>query len=282
MSVKILIDSASDLNEQQAQELDLNLIPIKVQFGEEEFLDGINLFPAEFYEKLSASKELPKTSLINEFEWTEKFNKLTKNGDEVIAITLSSKLSGTYHAAKEAAKNFESKVFVVDSLNATMGEKVLALYALELIKKGLSAKEIADELEQKKTKINVTAVVDTLKYLKKGGRVSATIAFVGEMLSIKPLIAVIDGEVKVWGKAHGLKKAYIALNEYVQEKGGIDFDMPFGLIYSGNDKTNVDSYYEKSRVLWEDKIDNIQTSSIGSTIGTHVGPGAVGIVFFEK
>ncbi len=282
MSVKILIDSASDLNEEEAKKLNIELMPIKVQFGDEEYLDGFNLLPTEFYEKLSQSKELPKTSLINEYQFEEKFKELTSDGSEVVVITLSSKLSGTHHCAVEAAKKFNDKVFVVDSLSATMGEKALVLYALNLIDKGLTAKEIAAKLEEKKTKINIVAVVDTLKYLKMGGRVSAATAFVGEMLSIKPLIAVIDGEVKVLGKAHGLKKAFTSINDKVKSKGGIDFDMPHGLIWSGNDDSNIKAYYEKSRELWEDTLSQMPTYRIGSTIGTHVGPGAIGVVFFEK
>jgi len=282
MSVKILIDSASDLNKEEAKKLDVELLPIKVQFGDEEYLDGFNLFPTEFYEKLSHSKDLPKTSLINEYQFEEKFKELTSDGSEIIVITLSSKLSGTHHCAVEASKKYDNKVFVVDSLNATMGEKVLALYAMKLVQDGLSAKEIVAMLEEKKSKINVVAVVDTLKYLKMGGRVSAATAFVGEMLSIKPLIAVIDGEVKVWGKTHGLKKAFIAINDKVKAKGGIDFNMPYGLIWSGNDDSNIKAYYEKSRELWENKLTEMPTYPIGSTIGAHVGPGAIGIVFFEK
>jgi len=257
-------------------------LPIKVQFGEEEYLDGVNLLPSEFYNKLKSAKELPKTSLINEYQFEEEFKKQTENNDELIVITLSSKLSGTYRCAQKAAEKFNGKVYVIDSLNATMGERVLADYALKLIEQGLSAKEIADDLNEAKSKINVVALVDTLKYLKMGGRISAATALVGEMLSIKPLISVIDGEVKVWNKVRGIKKAFSSIIEKVNQKGGIDFNMPFGLVWSGIDDSNLKLFYEKSKELWENNVDEIQVLRIGSTIGTHVGPGAIGIVFFEK
>lgn len=282
MSVKILIDSASDLSESESKTLGVGLLPIKIQFGDDEFLDGVTLLKNEFYEKLALSKELPKTSLINEFQFQETFKELTSNGDEVVVITLSSKLSGTYRCAVAAAQNFADKVFVVDSLNACLGEKLLCEYAIKLASQGLSAKEIADELENKKSKINVVAIIDTLKYLKMGGRISAATAFVGEMLSIKPMIAVLDGEVKVVGKCHGLKKGFIAICDAVNKKGGIDFDMPHGLIWSGIDQTNINNFKIASEKLWKENESDISLSQLGSTIGSHIGPGAIGIAFFEK
>ena len=166
MSIKILIDSGSDLNESEAKNLGLNFIPMQIQFGDREYLDGIDLFGNKFFELLEKSNDLPKTSLINYYRWNETFEELTKDGSEVIAITLSSELSGTYNAALDASKNFNG-VRVVDSLNATYGEAILGIYALELVKKGLSLNAIIEELEEKKKDICVYAVIDTLKYLKK-------------------------------------------------------------------------------------------------------------------
>lgn len=282
MSVKILIDSASDFNEAQAKELGIELMHMTIQFGEEEYLDGITLLPDDFYNKLISEKDLPKTSLINEYQFEEKFKELTANGDEVVAITISSKLSGTYRCASEAAKKFNGKVFAIDSQNACLGERILCEYALNLSNEGLSAKEIAEKLDESKSKINVIAIIDTLKYLKKGGRISAATAFVGEVLSIKPMIAVINGEVKVIGKCHGLKKGYIALCDYIKNKGGIDFNMPHGLVWSGNDDSNINTFKTISERFWKDSENDIGLYRLGSTIGTHVGPGAIGVAFFEK
>lgn len=282
MAIKILIDSASDISKEEAEKLGITMIPMTVNFGDEEYLDGIDILPHQFYEKLIESDVLPKTSQINSFRFEEAFEEFTKNGDEVIAIVISSKLSGTYNSALQAAEKFGGKVFVVDSLNAAIGERLLAQLALRLIEQGKTAKEIFDELNIKKTKINLVAMVNTLEYLKKGGRISAVTAFAGQMLSIKPVLSVVDGEVKSIGKALGSKKANNLLNKIVEEKGGIDFDMPYGVLWSGLDKTMLDKYVQDSAHLWKEHTDNVPAYILGATIGTHAGPGAIGVAFFEK
>ncbi|MBQ8426297.1 MAG: DegV family protein [Clostridia bacterium] len=280
--VKILVDSASDINVKEANELGINLIPMEIRFGTEEFLDGVNLYPDEFYDKLVESTELPKTSLINEFRWEETFQELTQDGSEVVAITISSKLSGTYEAAKKSAKKFEGKVFVVDSMNACAGERLLVDLALRLVKEGKTGSEIKQELDQKKEKIKIMAMVNTLEYLRKGGRISSVVAVAGTMLSIKPVVALVDGKVKMVGKAMGSKKANNLLNSLVEKCGGIDFTMPYCAIWSGKDNTVLQKYIKDSAHLWAHAVENVRTHMIGSTIGTHVGPGAVGVAFFEK
>ncbi len=279
MKIKVMVDSGSDLTEKEAKELGIEFVPINVQFGEDEYLDGVNLFVEEFYNRLEKSSEMPKTSLINTFRWGEAFKEATADGSELIVITLSSKLSGTYNAAVEASKDFKN-VYVVDSMNATFGEASLAIYAKQLVENGMTAKEIVEKLEEKKKDICVYAVIDTLKYLKKGGRISATSALIGSLLSIKPVIAVIEGEVKVIGKAFGNKKGNLLLNSYIEKDGGIDFDMPFGYIYSGNDKTNLEKYILDCKDIMNDK--QVGDHSLGCTIGTHIGPGAVGIVYYKN
>lgn len=281
--VKILVDSASDIDLKEAESLGISLLPMEVRFGDEEFLDGVNLSHKEFFEKLVESVELPKTSQINEFRFEESFRKLTENGDEVVAIVISSKLSGTYNCAKKASEAFVGKVEVVDSLNACIGERILIEYALRLAKDGkMSAKEIAKELDDKKGKIQVLALLDTLKYLKKGGRISSVVAFAGELLSIKPVVAVVKGEVKLVGKAVGSKKGNNLLMQLVDKCGGIDFEMPYALGYSGLSDEYLKKYLKDSESLWKDKTDHVPSYMIGSTIGTHVGPGAIAVAFFAK
>ena len=279
MSNKILIDSGSDLNESEAKNLGLNFIPMQIQFGDREYLDGIDLFGNKFFELLEKSNDLPKTSLINYYRWNETFEELTKDGSEVMAITLSSKLSGTYNAALDASKNFNG-VRVVDSLNATYGEAILGIYALELVKKGLSLNAIIEELEEKKKDICVYAVIDTLKYLKKGGRISATAAIAGTLLSVKVVIGVINGEVQLINKVIGRKKGNSFIRSLVDSTNGIDYAMPYGLIYSGTDTTNLDNF--KTDIKDITLNNHFPEHSLGCTIGTHIGPGAVGIVYFKK
>lgn len=280
--IKILVDSASDLELAEAEKLGVTLAPMQVRFGKEEFFDGLNLSHREFFEKLIESDELPQTSQINEFRFEEYFKKLTENGDEVIAITISSKLSGTYACAVKAAKKFGGKVRVVDSMNASIGERVLLQYALKLLNYGLPADEIVEELEKNKQKIQVLAVLDTLKYLRKGGRISAAAAIAGEMLSIKPVISIVKGEVKLVGKAMGSKKGNNLLNQLVEKCGGIDFEKPYTLGYSGLSDDYLKKYLNDSEKLWKDSTDDIPYYLIGSTIGTHIGLNAIAVAFFAK
>ncbi len=283
--IKILTDSASDIEQAEAQKMGIEMIPIEVKFGEDTYLDGVNLSHKRFFEKLIESDEIPKTSRINEYRWGEAFAKLTENGDKVIAITLSSKLSGTYSCACAAAQRFTDRVFVIDSLNAATGERILCDYALRLAANGADVDRIVNELNEKKKKIRVIAVIDTLRYLRKGGRISGVAAIAGEMLSVKPVVSVIDGEVKLVGKAIGSKRSNNLLMQLVQKCGGIDFSMPFGLMYSGLSDEYLQKYLRDSEALWQEHIDdptNIPVYLIGSTIGTHIGPNAIGVAFFSR
>ena len=281
--IKILVDSASDLEQQDASELGVTVLPLQIRFGSEEYLDGVSLTHREFFEKLIETDELPQTSQINEYRFDEVFASLTADGSEVIAITLSSKLSGTHASAEKAAKKYAGKVIVVDSLNACIGERILLEYAVRLVGEGkLTAAQIAAELDEKKGKIQLLAVLDTLKYLRKGGRISSVTAIAGEMLSIKPVISVVRGEVKLVGKAMGSKKGNNLLTQLVRDCGGIDFTMPYVLGYSGLSDAFLQKYIRDSESLWKGYTDNVPYHMIGSTIGTHVGPGAIAVAFFAK
>ena len=280
--IKILVDSASDVEKNEAEELGVSVIPMQVRFGDKEYSDGVNLSHVEFFEKLIESAELPQTSQINEFSWEEKFKQFTADGSEVIAITISSKLSGTYSCAVKAAKKFDGKVHVVDSIEASIGERILLQYAIKLVKDGKPSAEIVNELNEKKNKIQVLAVLDTLKYLRKGGRISSVAAIAGEMLSIKPVISIVKGEIKLSGKAMGSKKSNNLLNQLVEKCGGIDFDMPYALAYSGLSDNFLQKYLKDSEYIWKGKTDYIPSYMIGSTIGTHVGPNAIAVAFFAK
>lgn len=282
MAIKLVVDSASDYVEEEARGLGIELVPMEVRFEEECFLDGFNLSHKEFFEKLIESSDLPKTSQINEYVFEECFDRLTRGGDEVIAITLSSKLSGTYSSAEKAAKKFGGKVRVVDSLSASIGERILCQYAYRMIGEGKGVDEICQKLEESKSNIKVLALLDTLKYLKKGGRISSVVALTGEVFSIKPVISIVNGEVKMAGKAVGSKKGNNLLNQLVESSNGIDFSLPFAVGFSGLSDHLLVKYLEDSGKLWKDKVENIPSYMIGSTIGTHVGPGAIAVAFFAQ
>lgn len=281
--IKILVDSASDIDSLEAKEKGIYLLPMEVTFGEDTFLDGINLSHEEFFRKLIESDELPKTSQINPYRFEEKFEELTSDGSEVICITLSSKLSSTYTNAVVASKKFEGKVYVIDSLNACIGERILCDYAIQLVREGKkSAIQIAEELNLKKTTIELLAIVGTLKYLKKGGRISSFVAFTGEMLSIKPVISIVGGQVKMVGKARGSRNGNNLLVEKIKECGGIDFSYPYATAYSGLSSDFLNKYLEDSAILWKDSTNDVPIYQIGSTIGTHIGPGGIAVAFFSK
>lgn len=280
--VKLLTDSGCDLEEPEAKERGITLLPLLIRFGDEEFEDGVTLSHRQFFEKLIETNELPKTSQINEFRFEEAFEQLTADGSDVVCITISSKLSGTHSSAVKADKKFAGKVHVVDSLNACIGERILVDYAERLIKEGLPAAEIAAKLEESKGKIHLLAVLDTLQYLRKGGRISSVTAIAGEMLSIKPVITVVKGEAKLIGKAMGSKKGNNLLNRLVEECGGIDFTMPYTLGYSGLSDEFLLKYLRDSEHLYKGHTDHVPYYLIGSAIGTHVGPGAIAVAFFSK
>lgn len=281
MSVRIVIDSASDITKQRADALHLDFMPLTTIFGEEEYLDGITITHEQFYEKLIECGTIPTTSQIPPYEFEKKFKEIREAGDTAVVISLSSLLSGTYQSAVLASDGFEDCIFTVDSLNVSLGLQSLILYAVRLRDQGMSAKEIAAELERVKGKIVVLAVIDTLEYLKQGGRISKTAAWAGTMLAIKPVISIVKGEVVILGKARGSKNGNNMLMQNVKESGGIDFSMPYCLGYTGLDDTLLQKYIKDSAVLWEGKTDNLPITTIGSTIGTHAGPGAIGVAFFH-
>lgn len=281
MAIKILIDSASDITLEEAKKLGIEFLPLAINFEGHEYKDGVDITADDFYKKLEVCENLPKTSQAGPAKYASEYKRLTENGDELIVITLSSKLSGTYMSALVASYDYEEKVYVVDSLNATTGERLLCLYALDLIKQGFNVKEIVDKLNTAKKKINVVAIINTLEYLKKGGRISQAVAFAGELLSIKPVISVVDGEIKVIGKAIGSKKANNLLNKLITNKE-IDYSMPYGLIWSGYEKDVINKYLIDSKKVWKDNLENIPLYQLGCTIGVHIGPGGVGCAFFEK
>lgn len=282
MSVKIIIDSGCDMSKQEAEAQGLYLLPLKTRIDGTEYLDGVTITSEAFYEMLETCKELPTTSQIGPYEYEEAYKDVTADGSEAVVITISGKLSGTGQSARIASEGYEGQIYVVDSQSVACGERILVEYAMELRDQGLSAQEIAEELEQVRGRICVVALLDTLEYLKRGGRLSKTAAIAGTLLNIKPVLGIEAGELAVLGKARGSRQSSNMLTETIQKKGGIDFSMPLRLAYSGRDDALLRGYIENSRGLWEGNIEELPIAMIGSTIGTHAGPGAIAVAFFAK
>lgn len=282
MAVRLIIDSASDILPAEAEKLGAVHMPLTVSFGGEEYRDAVDLSHREFYEKLVESDVLPTTSQITPAEFEAVYGRATGEGDNALVITLSSKLSGTYQSAVIAAEGYKGRVFVVDSENVCIGERILIFRAAELLKEGLSAGETAERLDEEKHRIHLLALLDTLEYLKKGGRISPTVAFAGGLLAIKPVIAVEKGEVVLVGKARGSKNGNNLLRELVEKCGGVNFEKPYALAYSGLSDELLKKYISDSADLWRGQSDSLPVSSVGCAIGTHAGPGAIAVSFFEK
>lgn len=279
MKIRIITDSASDLLAPHRPEI--TVLPMTITFGEEQFRDGVDLTHRQFYEKLIEGEDLPTTSQIAPAQFEEAFRAAVEAGESVVAVVLSSKLSGTYQSACIAGSEFPGKVFVVDSANATIGERILVERGLELMDQGLDAAAIAAKLDEEKADIRLVALLDTLEYLKRGGRVSASVALVGGLLAIKPVVAVQDGEVVMLGKARGSKNGNNLLVQEIQ-KTGVDFSRPYKLGYTGLEDSLLQKYIADSAALWEGQTDALPTGTVGGTIGTHVGPGAIAVAFFQK
>lgn len=279
MSIQIITDSASDIA-QSARE-DITVLPMTITFGGTEYLDGVNLSHQEFYEKLIENQDLPTTSQIAPYAFEQAIRQAREERKEALIITMSSKLSGTYQSACIAASEFSDGVHVVDSENVTIGEHILVEYALILKDQGMDAASIAAELDKAKKNIRLIALLDTLEYLKKGGRIGKTVALAGNILSIKPVIAIEEGEVAFLGQARGSRQGNNFLAQRIKECG-IDFQMPHLLGYTGLSDILLQKYINDSRDLWEDELDSLSICTVGGTIGTHTGPGAIAVAFFAK
>ena len=279
MNTRIIVDSTADLMPEFKSRV--QVVPLTVHFGEEEYIDGVTIDHKTFYEKLIESDVLPTTSQATPSAFMELFEQVAQAGESAVVITLSSTFSGTYQSAVIAASEYEN-IYVVDSRSAAMGSGILVELALRLLDEGKSAEEIARILEEEKKKIVIVALVDTLEYLKKGGRVSKTVAFAGALLNIKPVLSVINGEIGMLGKARGSKMGNNLLVQEIAKAGGIDFGKPVLLGYSGISDALLLKYMEDSRHIWEGNLEEIRYTTVGSVIGTHAGPGAVVVAFFKK
>lgn len=279
MNIRFIVDSASDLSGKEHEAL--TVLPLTVAFGDTQYLDGVTLSAKEFYEKLIESDELPTTSQVVPYDFEKAIREALEAGETPIVVTVTSKLSGTYNSARLAAMEFDEKVYLVDSENVCVGEQILVKYGLRLLDEGKTAEEIVEAMEAAKKKIRVVALLDTLEYLRKGGRISNVAGFVGGMLSIRPVIGIVDGIVEVLGKARGSKAANNLLAQQIEQAGGIDYDMPYELAYSGLDDSLLRKYINDNEHVWRGHADELNYGIVGSTIGTHAGPGAVAVAFFS-
>lgn len=278
--IRILVDSSSDYSQEEVQEKGLVFVPIRIELAGKEYLDGIDLERDRFFELLQETGEFPLTSQPSPQEFLDIFQEVKEAGDDLVCILLSSHLSGTCQSARLASQmmDYEDHIFIVDSRAATYNIKVMADYALELVHDGLSAAEIAERLEAFKSRVHVVAMIDTLEYLRRGGRIGKAAAVVGDLARIKPVIYVTpEGEIGLAGKALGKNKAVNMILKWIGEHP-LDESFPAYSIYSyGTENSEVfEERLSREGIRFDERL------QIGATIGTHIGPGAFGFVYVEK
>ena len=278
MAIRIITDSASDIVD--FPNPNLTVLPMTVAFGSTVYHDGVDLTHERFYDLLVESDELPSTGAVSPGVFAQAYDKAQAAGEDVVVVTLSSKVSATWQSARIAAEGRDG-VHVVDSLSSCIGERVLVEYALMLVERGLSAADIAARLERARSRVHMLALLDTLEYLRRGGRIGSAPAAAGALLALKPVITMTDGEVELLGKARGSKNARNLLVELVGEHP-IDFAMPFCLAYTAGGEAMLKKYVRDSSDLWEGIVDALPICSVGATIGTHAGPGAIAVAYFSQ
>ncbi|MCL2679663.1 MAG: DegV family protein [Dehalococcoidia bacterium] len=279
MGIKIVTDSTTEITQAEAKKLGVIVVPLKSLFADIEYLDGIDLTPEEFYKKLAASKNLPTTSQPSPYDFEKAFKEAQECGNQVIAICLSDKISGTCQSARIAKEVCGGDIWIIDSETTTIAMQILVKHALYLVAAGKTAQEIVDIIEEEKKSVCLYAALDTLEYLVKGGRLSRTSAIAGSVLNLKPIVSIVNGSVTAISKCMGIKKAYKEIFKLVDSSGGIDFSRPFAIGYTG-DRGRFSDFEAVCKGQFKGNEPII--GNIGAVVGTHAGPGAVAVAYFKN
>lgn len=280
MSIRIVIDSTSDVTQEIIDKYNLEMVPLTVNFDDESYLDKVELSTEDFFKKLGNSDKLPTTSQVAPGVFINAFSEILLNGDEVLGIFLASDFSGTYESARIAKDMIGSdRIHLIDSRSVCLGTFSLILEAVELVEQNKRINEIVETLEGLKDKIVVAAGLDTLKYLEKGGRLSKGQAVVGSLLNIKPIITIKDGKIAVIDKIRGKNKTIKWFDDWIEENK-FDLTNKTVLLFHAQN-------FEQLKVLREAiedkyKIKNIIEAEVGPVIGTHAGPGLLAVAFLNK
>ena len=278
MGIRIITDSTADFSNEEVKMYNIEVVPLLVNFGGDFYRERLDITSEGFYERLMVAKELPGTSQPSPNDYLRIFHDADDKKDEVIVITISSKLSGTYQNCVLAQKlsQYES-IDIIDSLNTTLGQKVMVLQAIRMRDEGKSCKEIVEFLETRKKDVTLLVYLDTLDYLVKGGRVSRVAGVAGEILGIRPVVTIIDGEVTTLSKERGRVKALNAILSLINETG-YDPDLPICYGYTYPYETGV----EVKKFFIDNGFPEADITSVGAVVGTHGGPNAGGIGYYKK
>lgn len=279
MSIRIVVDSTSDLTEEIINKYNIKMMPLTVNFEEESYKDKIELSTAEFFEKMSKTDKLPTTSQVTPGDFIQAFNEILAQGDEILGIFLANELSGTYSAANIAKETIGSdKIHIIDTQSVCLGSFSLILRAIELVEQNKSITEIVDTIEKEKAYIVAAFALDSLKNLEKGGRLSKGQAVVGTLLNIKPILEIKDGKIQVIDKVRGKNKTNEWFDQWI-EKNGYDLSNKTVLLFHGNSYDKLKSLRESLENKY--KIKNIIEQEVGAVIGTHTGPGVLAMSFLN-
>lgn len=277
MAIRILADSVSDIPLSYREKYQIEILPLMVNFETESFKDGVDLQPDEFFVKLKQANKLPTTSQVNPGTFIETFERIVKEGDEAVVILMSSEMSGTYNAAVSAVDYLGTdRISIVDSRAISFGYGMLVIEAARMVEKGIPRLEIANEIAVQATQMVNLFVVDTLEYLQKGGRLSAGEAFIGNLLSIKPILTIEDGKLKSLDKVRGRKKAVKWVLDYL-EKQKVDLSEKTVGFFHADDSEHLEEFMQE--ILLKSVPKEIIKSTVGTVVGTHSGPGCVAISF---
>lgn len=277
MAIRIITDTMCDVPEYCVKRYNIKVMPLTVHFGEETYKDGIDLTLDEFLKKLEESETMPTTSQVPPLEFFEAFKEETDKGNSIVAILGSSELSGTYNSAVIAKEQLkEADIHVIDSAGVTLGAGMLVIKAARLAEQGLSSEEIANNIEESKKRMKYILVVDTLKYLHKGGRLSLSASVLGSILNIKPILTMKDGKLELFEKARGIKKALSIIMDTIKDNGWSLDDKIIGINHIADPEhmRMLEEYITK-----EYKVKEIIRGEVGSVVATHGGPGAVAVYF---
>ncbi|EKQ58146.1 MULTISPECIES: DegV family protein [unclassified Clostridium] len=275
--IKIITDSTADLCKEIYEKYDIEVLPLLINFGEDSYLDGVEISTSEVFERIKSENILPTTAQVTPNRFIEVYKKYLNEGYKIISIHMSSVMSGTYQSAFIAKEMIESEdIIVVDSQNVTAALGILVLKAAKLREKGYNLLEIQEELNRSRNNVKLSVYFDSLEYLVRGGRISKTAGAVGNMLGIKLILEIKDGIMSVKDKIRGNKKAIKKIISDL-ENSNLDDEMPVLLIDVDNAELT-----ELLREYLKNNNFNYLECPVGSTVCIHSGPGCCGLVFLTK
>lgn len=277
MAIKIITDTMCDVPEAYVKEYGIRVMPLTVHFGNDSYKDGVDISMEEFYSRLEESENLPTTSQVPPIEFLDAFKEELNKGNEIICINGSGKMSGTYNSAVLAKAQLNTdKISVIDSEGVTLGAGMLAIKAARLAEQGMSAAAIESEIRESVKKMRYFYIVDTLKNLQKGGRISLSAAVLGSLLSIKPIITVKDGKLELIDKARGIKKALYTTFDIIKDNAWSLEGKTVGINHTA---TPENFKLLEEYLTSEYNVKEVIRGEVGSVVATHAGRGAIALYF---